>query len=461
MQSPPLNPRRFLANPRVPVVILTAALGIFAAPPARGDDLVFPGIQPKVGAGAGQTTTRGGVAVFYNPANIIFSKFIEPYVDAGYAKITYAYQHVDTETYEPVTAPRTEIPVSAGIAFRPVPSFSVGFGFYTTGSTTEIQTFKNVPIPDAKTYKQVDVLQKQSGYKLGLGVAYRPDYPFAVGVGFVRSTETTQIVTLPQLPDDAEEDNRMPLSDASFGGPWNQVIAGVRSELFERTIAIALSYKTATKRTYAASSGICTGAGCDPDAEDYGYDLFEGAGYAPAVAGFGLEVRFGAFGAFVDFTHEFWAAGKEVYLSGLGSEPDGGFDFLDTNNIGAGIKFWVAPKHMLTAAFGLHGSNMGSGTVNETEAAALRAREAPAAKLADEGEDLTVGGAQLGSTEAIPRTIFAGGYRAKIQGNGYFEMGGQYVTGKREVPDGAVGPSAPGSYSLNVIVGSVGLAYGF
>ena len=73
-------------------------------------------------------------------------------------------------------------------------------------------------------------------------------------------------------------------------------------------------------------------------------------------------------------------------------------------------------------------------------------------------DDGRIAGVQFGDTRAIARTMFGGGYRAKISGHGYFNSGVQYATGSRSVPEGADGA---GDYKLTVTVFSVGLAFGF
>ncbi len=438
---------------------------------AFAGDLIFPGIHPKLGAGAGQTISRGATAVFYNPANMIFSKFIEPFVDVSFAKVTYTYTHTDTETFTPVTIPVTTPALTVGMTMRPIDMLSLGVAFYPTGSG-KVQTINAVPLPlynatdDAFNYTELDLLSKQSGYRLGVGGAFRLDFPIAVGGGLIRSSENNQIVTLlPLGEDDDPETEREPLLDAQWGGAYNQFIGGIRSELFDRTIAIALSYKTSVVKTF---TGDIARQG---DAE---YAAITAVGYNPAVIGAGLEGRFGAFGVYVDYTREMWSKGRLIYKRGLGADPEE-VDFKDTNNICGGIKFWVAPKHMLTAAFGSHGANVGFGTdLAEEEEAELRARAVDAQKkggnvalkgaLQDEEEeeeivyDPYIGGVTFGALENIPRTIFAGGYRAKIQGNGYLELGVQYTKGSRVVPEGS---QSEGLYSLNVILVSAGLGFGF
>ena len=428
------------------------ALGVAAS--ARAEDIIFPGVQPKLAAGAGQTVSRGSDALFYNPANIIFSKFIEPYADVSFAKIDYVYQHTDTDTFNPAVVSVMTPAITAGIAMRPFKDFAFGVAFYPTGAGAE-QKILDVPTPVAGTYTPLDIVQKQSGYKLALGGAYRFGFPFTAGVGLIRTTETNSIVALKgtsTLADGEDPDSRDPVADARYGGAFNQFIVGGRSELFDRQIALGVSYKTAVEKTYAGDVLINTGSPNDD------YQPFTGVGYLPAAIGFGAEGRIGPFGAFIDFVHEIWTPAASIAKRGLGADPDA-VAFVDTNNICVGVKFWLFPEHMLTAAFGMHGANVGDGTITDTAGSGLTGKKRGAGLTDDTTTaDPVVGGVTFGALEAIPRTVFSGGYRMKLSGTGYLDVGAFYATGTRIVPEGA---SGEGTYSLTEIMGTIGLAFGF
>lgn len=396
-------------------------------------ELLFPGIQPKVSAGGGQTVSRGPASLFYNPANLIFSKFIEPYLDVSLASVTYQYQHTDTEQYEPVVVGVTAPPVTVGVGFRPVPSFAMGVAFFPTGSGA-VQLVESVPLHVGKgNYQLTDIITKKSGSKIAAGAAFRFAFPFTIGAGLIRTTEQTQLQIFPVESEEA-------LFDAAYQGNANQFLVGARSELVDRYLVIALSYRTAAQIQYAGDVGSSLNGGEFVD--------FEGVGYLPGAIGFGAETRFGSIGLFLDFVRETWSGARTVYRNGLSDQDIDEYDYIDTNNFSLGLKWWVAPKHMLEVAFGSHGGNIGDGSeVADT-----------GAELQDDEEDLQIAGPTFGSTDAISRTIFSGGYRAKITGNGYFQFGAQYQTGSRVVPEGF---GQEGQYSLRVILISLGLAYGF
>jgi hypothetical protein len=397
---------------------------------ANGTDLIFPGIQSKISAGAGQTVSRGPSALFYNPANLIFSKFIEPYADISFAKVSYQYQHTETETYDPAVIDVTAPPITIGLGFRPVPSFALGVAFFPTGSGA-IQLIESVPIHlQDGIYKLSDVINKQSSSKIAAGAAFRFAFPFTVGLGLIRTTEDIQTQIFPVGSEDA-------LFDAAYKGSANQFLLGMRSELFDRYLVLALSYRTAAEKKYIGD--IITSLAPGETNE------FAGVGYVPGAIGFGLETKFSSIGLFLDFVRETWSGGRTVFKRGFGPEPDE-YDFIDSNNISLGLKWWVAPKHMIQVGFGSHGANMGDGT-----------EVAGGAELQEEAS-LKIAGPSFGSLDAIPRTILSAGYRAKITGNGYFQTGVHYQTGTRIIPEGY---AQEGQYVLKVMLLTLGLAYGF
>lgn len=441
----------------VPVLLHASAAGAL--------DLVAPGIAAKLASGAGQTVSRGPSALFSNPANLIFSKFVEPYVDVGYANLSYTYQNIDEETYDPVAVKASGPPITAGLGLRFAPSFALGAAIVPTG----IGALNAVNVPmkmtkDKKTaYQLVDIANTQSGMKIAAGAAFRIDYVFSLGAGVIINQEKNTTVITPVDAEGVEADE--PYIDAAYQGSFNQYIGGIRSELFDRMFVLALSYKTGGPKVYLGDILI-------NDSPEADYEDIEATGYLPGAIGFGAETRFGDFGIFVDYVRELWAPARAVVSPGYGEEFDE-YDYLDTNNIAGGIKFWLFPKHMLELSFASYGANIGDGTVPETEeAAGLTAKKQKdrfkhsaayrAAHVALQGEeeeaDPVIGGPAFGDVNAISRLTFGGGYRAKIQGAGYFILGGQYSTGKRAVPEGATGE---GNYTLSVMAFSAGIAYGF
>lgn len=420
---------------------LVAAL--LCVPSARGEELIYPGIAPKASAGAGQTVSRGPSALFYNPANLIFSKFVEPYADISFAKVDYVYvcsKADKCDDLDPTVVSVVAPPVTIGLGFRPTPSFALGLAILPTG-TGAPQEITGVPLEISGAYQVMNITQSNSGMKIALGGALRLGYAFTLGAGLIRQSEKIALVATP----DGSED---PLIDALYGGDFNQFVVGARSEIIDRALVLGVSYKTAVTKTYKGDVLL----NLSPDSD---YVPYEGVGYTPATIGFGAETRIGDFGFFFDLTHDAWSGGRLIQKGGLGTDP-AEVDYVDTNNISVGGKIWMAKKHMLTLALGLKQANVGDGT----EEASSTSKEGELLKLQDDTEegDGTIGGVSFGNLDAIPRTIVAGGYRYKLSGTGYLEFAGQYQKGERIVPEGF---HQEGTYTLNVLLLGVGIAYGF
>lgn len=432
-------------RPTSACVLVAIIIMMAMVPRAFAADLIAPGIHAKMGAGAGQTVSRGAAAVFYNPANMIYSKFIESYLDVSFAQVSYTYQHTNVDEYDPVVVNVNAPPVTAGLTIRPWPSLTVGVAILPTASGA-VQSVPSVPIELTPGKFQVaDVANKQAAMKVAAGGAFRFDHYLTLGAGMFYNTEKTQILVTSPDSEDA-------LIDALYAGSWTQFIVGARSELIERKLVLGLSYKTAVTAPYKGDILYNTSADAD-------YEVFEGVGYTPAAIGFGTETRFGDFGIFIDYVREMWSGGRLVYKSGIGPNPTA-VDFIDTNNIVGGTKLWFG-KHMLTAAGGMYSANIGNGYSPDAEAAVaagLKGDE-PAINLQDASEDDgAIGGVQFGNLAAIPRIVASGGYRYKLQDHGFFETGAQYQTGTRVVPEGSAGT---GQYTLKVLMLSAGMSFGF
>lgn len=422
--------------PKKITTLALAALTLAGLGPADAwaAELIFPGIHPKVSAGAGQTVSRGSSALFYNPANLIFSKFIEPYLDVSGAQVNYVYKHVDDQ-FEPVTVAVTAPPVTAGLSLRPTPSFAIGVAVLPTGTGAE-QEVEDVALElTPGTFELCNVVTKNEGMKIAAGAAFRIGHPFTLGLGVIRASEKTALLIY------REASGEDPFVDALYGGESNQFVGGIRSELFDRKIALGLSYKTAVTKTYKGDVLVAVDENAD-------FVAYEGQGYVPATIGFGAEARFGMVGVFLDVTLEQWSAGRQIAKRGIGEDPSE-VDYVDAMNPVVGAKLWIAPKHMLQAAFGMYPANIGDG--DEVADAATLTQE-------EEEGDGRVGGVTFGNLDAIPRTVAAGGYRYKLSGTGYLQGGVNYQTGAREIPEGY---NQAGSYSLSVLLVGLGIAFGF
>jgi|GEM_PF-1858184 len=446
-----------MATSRV-LTIIGCFLGTLVALPfpatVQGSEIVPPGIHAKTDAGAGQTGSRGPSAVFFNPANMIYARRFEPYADVSFLSLNYTYTHTDAK-FTPTTIAVNAPPVTLGATVRLVPSFALGVTFVPLGTGTKTK-IENVPIKlplgENSDFVALNITRGSTMYKLGVGAAYRIAYPFTVGVGLLRTSEASTLV----ITDPKNEES--PIVDAQFKGAFHQFVFGARSEVASRKFVLAGSYRTATTMAYAGDIAINGGE----------FTPYEGAGYLPAVLGLGIEGRLGNFGIFGDYTREFWSAARTVVKMGVEGEPTE-TDFLDTNSIVGGARFWFG-KNSITGAFGYLTPNVGQGT--EDPNASSSGDGLLKSKLQDDGGDgdsdgngeesqdavAAINGMSFGNMDGLIRMVFSGGYRYHLSGHGYAQGGLYYLTGNRTIPEGF---SGEGTYSLRIILASVGFAYGF
>ena len=408
----------------------------------RAVEIIFPGSQPKVSSGAGQTTSRGPSAIFYNPANVIMTKFIEPSLDAAFASVSYTYQHANTEDFpDPAVVKLTTPLVTIGAAFRPIKQLTLGFAYLPTGMGKP-QLVLNVPQVVSEDYELVDIETTQTSSKMAGGLAFRPVFPFSIGLGVIR---TQELMTLKVY---RKSDEEIPTVDALYGGAFMQYIGGIRSEIMDRALVLTASYKTAVTKSY---NGDISRIGTD-------FVPLERIGYAPAVIGLGAETRIGDFGLFGEIVMEQWSAGRTIVRRGLGINEPTETDFKDTTNFAGGIKFWVAPKHMLQLSAGMFGANVGDGVRVTADPENPDSDNFLQLNTQDGATAESIAGVGFGDLEAIPRFVVGGGYRAKLQGSGYLQLGAHYQKGSRKVAEGSEGE---GIYDLTVLLGTAGIAFGF
>lgn len=406
-------------------------------------------------SGAGQTTSRGPTALFYNPGNMIMAKFLELDFDVSLAQLRYQYQHLNSEAFsEPAVIQRNQPQITLSAAFRPVESFVLGFAYLPVGTGAK-EKITNVPfelLPEANpgNYDRYTLVNKDTSQKLAFGFAYRPDYVFSIGLGLIRLQE--RFSNLIYGPDQTESDT--PYVDALYGGAFNQTVLGIRSELWERLFVISLSYKTAVTKKYTGDV-IYNFEGTED------YQAFSGFGYAPATLAFGIETRIDSIGFFGEVVSEQWSAGRKLFRRGIALGEPKEKDLRDTLNLAGGFKYWAAPLHMFQISFGSYPANVGDGQRQDLSRSTTDDAKPAGVTLQDEEDTQSnvanIAGVGFGEFEALPRTVFGAGYRYKIEDRGYMQFGMHQQAGSRQVSEGFDGE---GSYKLSLSVFSLGFAFG-
>ena len=415
--------------------------------PAYGSELIAPGIQPKVEAGAGQTGTRGSSSLFHNPANIVYSRPVEPYFDISYASVSYIYTHPDAK-FDPVRVNVIAPPVTLGIAMKPMRRFAFGLAAVPLGDGTP-QKIERVPLRlplggDDRTLP-LNVETSQKAWEIAAGGAWRFDEVFTLGLGLVHSRETTRLrVTDPR-------DETTPTLDAQYGGAFNQYVLGARSELVDRRLVLGGSYRTPVVKRFNGDYATASSPGS--------FEPWRGADYAPAELSLAGEYRVRRTTIFGEYARTFWSGGRDEVGRGLPDEAEEA-DLRDTNTVIVGGRYAVLPRQLLLGAIGLYGANVGDGTplpLSGADATGGTGESGDAAATLPSGKG-QVSGVQFGNLDALPRRVISGGWRLGVPEHGYVTGGVQYATGTRSVPEGR---SGEGTYGLRVVLLSVGGAWGF
>lgn len=402
--------------------------------------------------------------MFYNPANMIMAKFLELDFDVSMAQFRYQYQHTDSERFpDPAVIQSSQPMLTLSAAFRPFESFVLGFAALPTGTGVK-QEIRNVPIellPEANpgVYDRYTLINQDTSYKMAFGFAYRPDFAFSIGAGIIRTQERFSHRIFG--PDQTEAE--IPYIDALYGGAAYQTIIGLRSEVFERSLVLALSYKTAVVKKYGGDV-LYDLEGVDE------YQPFAGADYDPAAIAFGIETRIESIGFFGEVVSEQWSAGRNLMRRGIIPGEPLARDLKNTLNFAGGIKYWAAPLHMLQISYGNYPGNTGDGI--KVDLPILDPESDSNSSASDNGAELTQAlqdnqsgrstandsaGVSFGDFEAIPRTVFGAGYRYKIEDRGYIQLGAHHQAGTRRVAEGFDGE---GSYQLSMTSVSLGVAFG-
>lgn len=399
-------------------------------PISYGQDLLstslYPGIHAKAGSGAGLTISRGPGAIFLNPANIIFSKFLEPDGDLGVSIISYTYQHTDSERFGPATAKLTSIQTTLGGTIRPILPLALSFAFIPMGLPSSKYTISDAPyhIGDG-TYTLSNMDISQEGSILGGGAAYKVHPLVTVGASVSLTSEKLSVLA-------TEPQGKEPFFDMIYSGSYLQFALGARADLFKQKVALAFSFKSGAQKKYKGDYYLDRSVQTKSD-----YAPLEYQGYAPSSLGVGGELQLGPYGAYGDFRFNQWTAG--LGNRGLPNAPTA-TEYKNSFEIAGGGKYWIMKQHMLMAGLGFVTPNVGDGTEYKTNP--------------NEGFD----GMGIAELQGIQRLILSGGYRFRLKNQGYLMAGGQFQTGSRQVPEGF---TYEGSHTLSTFMGSIGGAYGF
>lgn len=406
--------------------------------PLLAIDIVPASAYSRMAGGAGQTITTGSSSIFFNPGNLFFEGTFEPYVDVSALHAVYSYAHSDHRRFKPVDVNVNTMPVTAGFGYRPMPELVFGIAIQPTG-IGQTQVIREIPIEIAGETQDYDAVYGTSGvvfnYLAGLGGAYRISDEVSVGFGVLR-TEESKVLKV-YSPDSVDS-----ILDAAWGGAFHQFILGLRSELFEKKLILATSYRSGVAKRYHGSMKHLLTNGQ--------FVVMNAVGYNPATFGLGVEVRHTHFGAFGDYRMESYIPSRNAVRTGLPNCAQRA-ELRDVSSIVLGAKAWLGNEHLAMVGYGYYPDNVGNGRRD------TRGDQASPAGTENDAVD----GVLLGMIEAIPRQAYSAGYRYKAQAAGgtmSLISALYYTAGKRTVP---VGFPNEGDFGLKLYMGSVAVAFDF
>ena len=386
---------------------------------------LYPGVEPSTEAGLSQTNTRGAVAAMYNPANVIVSKFIEPYADISLLNMTYTYTR---SGYDPTVVKVTAPPIAFGLSARPMPKFAVGL-LVVPRPALSAQQVNNIPFDQDGQVTVMNADSKQSSILTGLAFSIKPNSQIAFGLGLVEVAEDSSFnasfsdtaltslntVTMP------------PLVQMKYHGSFMQFTLGVRASPVPGLL-LGGSYKSATAKVYQGNVSL---GGSDPEPVTK-------VGYLPSVIAMGAEYERGDPTVFGEFRREGWASGAGQVRSGLPGAPQS-TALNDVYIIIVGGRYRIGPGQSISGSYGKYPANVGNGTpVSDSSGCAI-------------------GGVEFAEFDNLSRNVFAASFKFTHR-RGYIQAGFNYTSGSRSVPDGYRGA---GSYNLSALTLTTGGTWSF
>lgn len=390
---------------------------------AQGASRLYPvGAEAKVHAGAGQLTSRGAPANYYNPANLAATPATAIYGELDVIVADYSFEYPGEDAVE--VKIRTPAPYF-GLSFAPTAALTVGVSALVLPAGKG-QTLKSLPTREfAENADSEPVLLdvktggKGVSYQGALGVAYRFLETYSAGLSLLVSGGTSTLKA-------TEADGDGVLVKSQNKSYSYQVLLGGRGTWLDDRIQAALTVR-APSRTKSKGR-------TDYPALDGGTDTASsGKGplaYGGAVSGLVTD----SLAPFVEVLHTNWHALRTQGGEVLFDRVD--IDYYDTNDVMVGADY-VIGKNQATLAAGFFQSELGDGVM---------------AAEAGDGRELIGYGIQ--NAEAIGFSTYAAGYKF-TRDSGYLQTGLTYTTGDREVGRKARGY---GTYKLKyyaVVAGGI------
>ncbi len=320
-------------------------LSLLLSSPALGHDIFeYQGPYTKAHGGAGIVMSKSGEAVFHNPASLWATETSDLFFDISPSRITYGVTTPDP-ALKPgvVTVPLAPL-LSLGASGKdPDSGLAGGVIFIPTGAGT-VTKVKDFPVSVQGQYQNFDVESEQTGYKIGLGAAYRIGSSLSLGLSLVQDYSGNKS----RIFNSKENYLRFQSSSRSL-----RPVLGMRYTR-EGLGTLGLVYQAASQQHYSLKY-----AAFDSKTEQETYRKT----YRAAVIGVGLELReFGLFRPYGQYTYEKWV--PATFLAQTPAQAFAGtaaVEYLNSHNYILGTRYRLAPEKHLTFAYSFFGKNKGAG----------------------------------------------------------------------------------------------------
>lgn len=390
-------------------------LSLLISSPAWAYDIFeYQGPYTKAHGGAGVVMSRSGEAVFHNPANLWSTEDSDQYIDFSPSRITYGITTPDPAVKPGlVTVPFAPL-LSLGASGKDKASgLAGGIIFIPTGAGT-VTKVEEFPLSFQGSVTPANVETKQTGYKLGIGTAYRFG-SFSLGLSLIQdfaSNETTAV---------GSEANIGELVAFESSQRSLRPVAGFR---YTRTGlgSLGFVYQAAAVQHYSMSVRLV--------GSKTATDLFR-KNYRAAVFGLGLSLEeIGRFAPFGQYTYEKWV--PATFLAQAPTQAITGVnavEYLNAHSYIVGTRYRLQPDRHLMFSYSFFGKNKGAGINGPDGQAVMQGRG---------GQDF----------DALDRKHFTGGIQFARKSSDLLFYG-SYISGSAVSPPDT--PSA-GFYELTILM---------
>ena len=316
-------------------------ISLYSSKIKASDIFEYQGSSHRATGGAGLLFSGGGEAVMHNPAGIASSKNWSFDFDLGLLNLKYSIF-----SPEPNIKPgQIAIPVIPLVSFgleRSIFKTGLSFGFFAfpTGIGSEF-TVDDFPVTTAGITQNVDVSSKQTGFKVGAGIGYKTPIGLNLGVSILYDYQAVENTA--QFGDGNS-------ASLAWSSQFVRPIVGLR---YQQDLLGNFSFKYEPPTYYPYDLSLDIGTGEQTSS-------FEN--YRPEVFAIGYYRRIKRFIPFITYAYEKWVdATFRAKPATSASNTDAPIEYLDTNNVTAGISYIFSRSSVASVSYAQFDGNKGLG----------------------------------------------------------------------------------------------------